>query len=60
MCCYVDVSVLQQCVCVVDWRSTGRRGVTMGNLLRVLYKDDSPAKGDIFVDFESKYQLWQI
>lgn len=27
----------------------------MGNLLRVLYnRDDSPAKVDIFVDFESK------
>lgn len=32
----------------------------MGNLLRVLYnRDDSPAKVDIFVDFESKYHtIW--
>ena len=30
----------------------------MGNLLRVLYnRDDSPAKVDIFVDFESKLFL---
>ena len=41
---------------VVDWRSSPPPAVTMGNLLRVLYsKDDSPAKGDIFVDFESEY-----
>ena len=29
----------------------------MGNLLRVLYKDDSPTKADFFVDFESEYLL---
>ena len=29
--------------------------VAMGNLLRVLSKDDSPSRTDIFVDFESKF-----
>ena len=37
--------------------SSSSSGCGMGNLLRVLYsRDDSPAKIDIFVDFESKWQ----
>lgn len=47
--------LLLACVTVCDWT-----GVSMGNLLKVLYsrENDSPNRVDIFVDFESTFSTY--